>query len=684
MLVTFAAYWQVRTNGFINYDDPSYITENAHVSSGLTLQGVGWAFSSIQFCNWHPLTWLSHMLDCQLFGLNPAGHHLVNVLLHAVNGAVLYLLLNRLTRAQGPSALVAFLFALHPLHVESVAWASERKDTLSTLFFILTIWAYGAYVKNRRPGRYLLVMLFLSAGLMAKPMLVTLPFVLLLLDYWPLNRMAAHHEGGGVASANAPPLGLFAEKLPLLVIAAASSVTTFLVQQGGSAVWLNMPVGCRVANAVMAYATYVRKMIWPSDLALFYPHPASVGGISSGSVILSGAVLLAVCVMVFLLRKRSPYLLVGWLWYLGTLVPVIGLVQVGNQAMADRYSYIPLIGLFIMLAWGGYDLACRMGRPSVCRWIAVAMVGACAILTAHQVGYWKNTETVFHHALEVTPDNYLAHTNLGYCLGERGLHDEAMVHYLAAVQAAPGDPVSHNNIANALAEQGKIEESIAHYTIALKIDPTYADAHANLANRLAEKGFYKEAVAEYQTALRLKTRGTAKIHTNLGRALAASGQTSLATDHFKSAIILQPADPLPHYYLAMTCFVEGRIADAIVQYRESLRLRPDWPEALSGLAWILATQDKAQFRNPDEAVRAAERACRLTGFRQPVALDSLAAAYAAAGRFGEAVTTAIQAKSLAQASGQTELAKAIEFRIAIFKTSRPFYMISNACPHEGK
>ena len=517
-------FWQTLGDPFSSYDDDKYVTANPHVQAGLTKESIVWAFTSAHASNWHPLTWISHMLDCQVYGMNPMGHHLTNLLFHIANTLLLFLVLSRMTKSIWRSAFVAALFGIHPLRVESVAWVAERKDVLSTFFFMLTVLSYVWYVKRPNVGRYPLVLALFAFGLMAKPMLVTLPFILLLLDYWPLGRFQS--KGKKAMEGSWTGWKLIWEKAPLFALSAASSVATYLAQRLGGAVREldQYPLGIRVANTLVAYISYIRKMIWPSDLAVFYPHPGK--GLPEWQVVGTGLLLAGIFVLVIRAWRRRPYLAVGWLWYIGTLIPVIGLVQVGLQGMADRYSYVPLIGLFIMIAWGVPDLMSRKGRAPRAGYLAVlAGLAVCALTVCAwiQVGYWRGDVALFSHAIEVTRDNAIAHNNLGRALKIQGKFDEAFYHYREALRIAPRYADAQYNFANALMRRGKIDEAIAHYYEAIKLNPKSAEAHNNLANTLASQGRTEEAFQECQEAIRLKP-DLAKAHNNLAIMHYAKGR----------------------------------------------------------------------------------------------------------------------------------------------------------------
>jgi Flp pilus assembly protein TadD len=569
--VNLIVYASVRHHDFVNFDDDDYVTANPVVLRGLTWHGVAWAFTTEHAVNWHPLTWLSHMLDVQLYGLDAGAHHLTNLLFHIGNTLLLFGLLHRMTGALGRSAFVAGLFAVHPLHVESVAWVAERKDVLSTLFWMLTLWAYIEYVKrpdlrqsSRR--RYAAVLLFFALGLMAKQMLVTLPLVLLLLDFWPLGRVGiGPNPAGGWAPARdgwATAGRLVWEKLPLLALAAASSIATFVIHQRGGAVIIlsAIPLQLRIENALVSYVVYIGKMLWPAGLAVLYPYPQSL---SAWSVAVAFVTLTGISVAVIWAAPRRPYLPVGWFWYLGTLVPVIGLIQVGDQAIADRYTYIPLIGLFIIVAWGVPDLLVRwplrrVVLPKIALPAAACLVIlACAITARGQLEYWEDSTTLWTHTLAVTTRNNIAHNNLGATLADQGKTDEAIAHYSEALRIKSDYADAHNNLGVALADQGKLDEAIAHYSEALRIKPGYSDAHSNLGIALADQGNLDEAIAQFTEALRINP-DSAKAHNNLGVALAS----------------------------------QGKLDEAIAQFTEALQVKPDYADARNNLELALARRGK--------------------------------------------------------------------------------------------
>lgn len=802
-----AVYWPVLKFGFINYDDPDYVSSNPRVQSGLTLENLAWAGQSFHASNWHPLTWLSHMLDCQLYGLKPWGHHLTSVLLHLANTLLLFGLWQRLTGAGWRSALVAALFALHPLHVESVAWIAERKDVLSAFFFLLTLWAYARYAgrrepageENRKPGArpsapareahdpgggplppsspsargepappaeagavpggkarasaetarrfpaaprgakwfYLLALLCFALGLMSKPMLVTLPCVLLLLDWWPLERLALTP---GQRSA-APLRRVLLEKVPFFALSALSCLVTFQAQRASGAVMslAHNPFELRLANALVAYARYLGKTFWPTDLAVFYPY----AGFRLDSWTAVGAGLLLATVTAGLWRARPPRraLQVGWLWFLGMLVPVIGLVQVGKQALADRYTYLPHIGLFLLVVWGAAAVIARRQWPRGIPAAAAALVlGACAVLTARQVAHWRDTATLFQHAARVTPRNFVAyavianefaiknqpteaiawcqkalaispdypeaHNTLGNVYASLARYDEAIAHYRAAAEGDRlyADPLNGlgsalvkqgkfaeaeapcrealrlsplhlpalYSLATALHGQGKLEEAAACYRRLLALDPKLFTPRRLLGNVLIAQGRPEEAIAELRRALAIQP-GDSEARTVLGMLLADRGQADDAAAQFREATRLQATNALAHYQLALLHQGRKETRAAVERLRLALKAQPDWPESLNNLAWILAASADATVRNGAEAVTLAERACQITAYQEPLLIGTLAAAYAEAGRFPEAINAAEKARALAQSAGLTAVAQRNEELLKLYRAGRAYH-----------
>ncbi|HTS62619.1 MAG TPA: tetratricopeptide repeat protein [Candidatus Acidoferrales bacterium] len=522
-LAVFLVYSPVLQFEFVTYDDPDYVTANAHVQAGLTPQGAVWALRSSFAGNWFPLTWLSHMLDCQIFGVDSGWHHFTSVLIHALTTVLLFLFLERITGARWRSALVAFLFALHPLHVESVAWVAERKDVLSALFWVAALWSYTAYAFRPGRGRYVLTLLLFCLGAMAKPMVVTLPAVLLLLDWWPLQR------GTRVL-----------EKIPFFAVSIALSVVTYLVHQnvGATAASDLIPLQVRLQNSLVSYVVYVLQMLWPSDLAVFYPYPQPWGVLLVPALV-AGAVLVAVTALTLRAFPRRPYVAFGWLWYLVTLVPVIGLVQAGAQARADRYTYVPMIGLSIALVWGASGALERWPRLRLA--LAAAACCACVVLTSMQLRYWRDSTALYGRAIAVTRENYLARFNLALLLDARGDTSQAVQEPQETVRIRPYFAVAHAELGQLLAKQGRNEEAVRALRTALRLRPGSADAHLRLGSVLGALGRNEEAAAECSRALQLEPEN-ADAHYDLGIALAQSGKFADAVREFSIVVRLRPAD----------------------------------------------------------------------------------------------------------------------------------------------
>jgi protein O-mannosyl-transferase len=572
--LTLAAYVPVFWNGFTNFDDDTYVTENPHVRSGPTPESLVWAFTTARAANWHPLTWISHMIDWRLYGAEPRGHHLTSLLLHLANVILLFLLLDRATGASRESAFVAALFAVHPLHVESVAWIAERKDVLSALFGLWSVWAYVSYTRAPSARRMALVAAALAAGLMAKPMLVTLPFCLLLLDVWPLERASL-----GVRR-------LIVEKIPLFGLSVASSVTTFLVQRHGGAMSPidRYPMGLRIENAVVSYAAYLGKAVWPAALAPFYPHAAVPP--SSGIIAAAALLLVAVTLAAWRLRKDHPYLLTGWLWYIGTLVPVIGLVQVGKQRMADRYMYLPSIGLFIIAAWGTAAFGRRWPRRAG-PWLfaaAAMVVAALASLTWTQARVWHDSITLFTHDIRVVGPNATAEVDLGAALESDGKTDLALGRYEEAIGIDPGNRAANNRIAGILVQRGDLDGAIAHYETALGATRHDPDTLSNLGVALAKGGRLQEAIERFREALAAATEDSAAIHTNLGNALYLTGQVDDAIAAYREAIRLDPRDAETFENLGIALHRSGRDPEARAALVAARRLGRTLPPDLARIA----------------------------------------------------------------------------------------------------
>lgn len=516
---------------FVLFDDPAYVQENAHITGGLTLEGIAWVFTHSHGANWHPLTGLSHMLDCELFGLNPGGHHFTSVAIHALNAALWFLVLANLTGATGRSLFVAAVFALHPLRVESVAWVSERKDVLSGLFWILTIAAYARYARQPTRGRYAATLLVFLAGLMSKPMVVTLPLVLLLLDIWPLRRWPAPAGDRSVLKR------LVAEKVPFLALSFVAGLITLLIQGKSATTLAEIPLTLRIENAAVSYFRYIGKLVWPTDLAFLYPYPDAI---PLAQTVAAGAGLIALTVCALAAARRWPYATVGWLWYVLTLLPVIGLIQVGRQSFADRYTYLPHIGLLMAVTWGLGDL---LARGRVPRWlgpvVGAAGVSALAVVAWNQLGFWRNSATLFERAIAVTANNSLAHHNLGVILLKQGKAGEAIPHLERALEYKPNYEEAHFNLGVALSMQGRLPDALPHYAEAVRLHPGSASWRNELGLILARSGREPEAIEQFTEAVRLDP-DLAEAHNNLGVAFANQGRAAEAIEHFTKAVALRP------------------------------------------------------------------------------------------------------------------------------------------------
>ena len=630
--------------------------QNQQVKNGLSLGGIVWAFSHEHAGNWHPLTTISHMLDVQMFGLAPAGHHFINVLLHSVAALLLFLLLRQMTGAFWRSALVAAIFAIHPLRAESVAWVAERKDVLSAVFFMLTIGAYARYARQPGLGRYLTTTALLACGLLSKPMLVTVPFVLLLLDYWPLERSLQSSvilsEAGRSRRTSSFTLPipkqslrkLIFEKIPLVILSVPTAIATFLIQERSPESIEQLPFVWRLENALVSCVTYLWQMIWPMNLAVFYPHPEDQ--LALWQVALAAMFLFAMTLVVFGLRRTRPYLLVGWLWYLVMLLPVLGIVQVGLQAHADRYTYLPQVGVYLVITWFLADLTApspfRRQLGVAAAIVVIGLLGACSW---KQVGYWKDSETLWRHALAVNHDNDVADANLGLVLAEDGRVDEGIAHLQNALAIRSGPVLPHHTLSlalihcdlgYALARKGALDEAVTHLREAVILRPNYPDAHYNLASALAQQGDNREALEEYRRTLALRP-DDADARTSFGNTLAQ----------------------------------EGLITDAMAQYEAALQLAPDAVLTLNNLAWILSVSPNASIRNGAKGVGLAERAVRLSGGKNAVFLRTLAAAYAESGRFLEAVETAQQALELAGADPNPAATRVLGQDIELYRAHAP-------------
>ena len=722
--ITLAVFSPLFHSGFLEFDDQIYVTENPYVRSGLNGNSLAWAFHTSTSGNWLPVTWISHMFDYECYGMKAGGHHLTNILLHAANAILLFLLLQRMTRAAWPSAFVAALFAWHPAHVESVAWIAERKDVLCAFFGLLSLWAYIRFAETKRAVFYLSTLVLFALGLMAKPMLVTWPLVLLLLDFWPLRRLSR---------ADWPRRVL--EKLPLLALSAAACGVAIWAQRQSHAIASGggLGFGRRLEHALVSYLEYPGLLLCPRGLAIFYPYPTH----EPMALVIGGAVTLIVLTALSIVTaRRRPWAVVGWFWFVGMLVPVIGLLQVGDQALADRYTYLPSIGLFIIAAWGGAELAARW--PFV-KWFAPAAVAALLAATWTQVHYWKDMRSICEHALQVTDKNFMmlgllgsvreadgdldgamklyreslrdkpdffkghfflahgleqqgkddeakaeyelclrlnptyepAHIRLGLLLARQKQFDQAAAEYEAVLQTNPRSATAHNDLARLLQTEGKLVESARHYEAALQFDSSLAPAHNNLGVLYLQEGKLPEAAAQLREALRLNP-GNAETEYNLALALNDQGPSKEALEILQRLAPAQPNNAMMQYQLGLALARDGQTRPAMSQFARALLLTQDFPEALNALAWIAATDPHPEFRNGAQAVALASRACELTGRKQPAMLLTLAAAYAETGRFDDAAAAAQEGGALAKTQGNKTLEETAERINAAIAARKPF------------
>lgn len=700
---TLAVYCQVCRFDFTNYDEPEYIYQNPIVCHGLTWPGVVWAFSTTYFDFWHPLTWCSHMLDCGLFGLQPGWHHFVNLVFHVSNTLLLFSILRRMTGALVRSTVVAALFALHPLHVESVAWLAERKDVFSTFFMLASLGQYLLWVKSierklpsTRVSYWFMLALF-GCGLMAKPMIVTFPLVLLLLDFWPLGRVE-------LSSPKTLWMDLIWEKLPLFGLSIASSVITYLSMARGERLFSGQAFAWsfRLANAAVSYARYLGKLVWPFDLAVIYPMPPHWG---ARPVTASVVLLLIISLVSIAFARRAPYLIVGWLLFLGTLIPVIGLVAMSGSAISDRYMYIPSVGIFVAAVWGLSSLAPRFRAfPGALAGAAAFVILGLGVATWVQLGVWRNSLTLWSHCVAVTRNNATAEYNLGHTFKDLGRPTAAIVHYREALRVKPDYFDASLNLGSALAADHRMQEATNWFGRALQLRPDSAMAHRNMGAALLEFGDFSSAIAECGKANRLDPTDFVAL-TALGRGFSAQGNSDEALRCYSEALALNPAYVEVHYYLglewlkrgsaaeavsslsevtrlapnrseahfnlALAYAQEGNASQAIAEYKQAIRLQPDSPPALNNLAWILATQADSQLRDGAQAVSLAQRACELTNGKEAVFVGTLAAALAEIGRYDEAAETARQASRLAAQNAQTNLAARNEDLAAQFSRRQP-------------
>jgi len=655
--ISLAIFAQTIRYEFVNFDDDLYVYNAPGIQAGLTIKGMGHAFISQHARNWHPLTTLSHMLDCQLYSLNAGGHHATNIILHTIAVLLLFQVLRQMTGAVWKSAIVAALFAVHPLHVESVAWISERKDVLSAVFFLFMLGAYGRYAHAPSTTRYLAVVVLYAAGLMSKPMLVSVPIVLLLLDYWPLRRLEQPSLTTGkrkiAQSGNQGDVirRLLLEKIPLLILSIGACTVTYILQKRAAGAIPPLPLLWRVQNAFASYAIYVWKTLWPTDLAVFYPHPNDT--LAIWKVISAIVFLLAITGSAIVFRKQRPYLFTGWFWYLVMLLPVIGLVQVGEQGHADRYTYLPHIGLFVLAVWLAADvIGVRRSRSqfAVAAAVVITIIAALAWGAFVQTSNWRNSETLWSHALAVTHNNDVAHNNLGYLCGDRGELDKAISHFETAARIRSGKRDAHYdlgsafvqmNLADDLARKGRSDEAMVHYEEAIKLQPDYADAYYNRGNVLFAQGRTDEAIVDWEKTLQIQPND-ADAYTGLGNALLR----------------------------------KGSLREAIANYEKALALAPEDPHSRINVAWVLATASDASIRDGAKAVEFARKAVELSNTEDPKFLRALAAAYAEAGRFSEAIEAAQRGMTIATRQSNLEVAHLLEGDIALYQIGLPLRQMS--------
>ena len=630
---TLAIYLPVSHHGFCIFDDDDYVTQNFTVQNGLTPQGIKWAFTTFHSGNWHPVTWLSHELDCEIFGLNAGMHHVENLLFHAANAVLLLALLVRLGMSFWPGAFVAALFAWHPMHVESVVWISERKDVLSTFFALLTLLAYVKYAKENRRGYFWLAFILFALGLMSKPMLVTLPFVMLLLDYWPLARFNIQHSTFSVKTVSK----LVVEKIPFLLLVIASCIITFIAQhRGGLVISLEkLPLSNRLMDVPLAYANYLLKIFWPSSLSIFYPLPKAVSMVSTTAAL---AVLILITGAAWFLRKSRPYFLVGWLWFLGTLVPVIGLVQVGSALIADRYSYFPSIGIFLTIALAAAEAENRWHfKKAIMSTVAVMILIGCIFLTYHQLDFWRDDVALFSHAVEIAPGDSALRLSYGLALENAGRNIEALSQYETAAHLTPGWSRAHGALANLLVTLNRPDDALAEFRIALQLEPNHVLLLDNYGALLFKMGRFDEARTQLAGAMRIN-----------------------------------PADWRAPFLMGQLLLKENRDEEAIPFFQRALRCEPNNLYVLNYFAEVLASDEMAKVRNGRTALSLAETANRLSGGVRPDALDALAMAQAEQGDFANATKDAQAALDLAAALGMTNDLAAIRQRLELYQNKKPF------------
>ncbi len=706
-VITWLIFGQTLAHDFVNYDDELYVYDNAKIAGGLSLQNIGWAFTHTVCANWHPLTVISHMLDCQLYGLKPAGHYFTSVLLHTIAVILLFLVMRQMTGTLWRSAFVAALFAIHPLHVESVAWISERKDVLSAVFFMLTLGAYTRYIRTLSLTFYLFVLLFLTFGLMSKPILVTVPFVLLLLDYWPLKRFASETPSKSGqrrrTEGRADFRQIFLEKIPLLFFSFASCAATVLAQRHFIDPIDRLSLAERLGNAAVAILVYLRQLVWPFGLSVFYPHPRH--SLSVVQVSMAALLLLAVSVAAFIYRRKHPYFLTGWFWFLGMLVPVSGMVQVGTQAHADRYTYLPQIGLYILGTWFVADIVASGRNQRVL--LGTAMVSSIVILmwsAWKQTSYWHDSRTLWTHALdvnsqndtahnglcnlalrqnrfeeavfhaqkalEVRPDSADAHNNLALALLGTGQKAEALSEFRKVIETSPARPRVHYNLATLLSDSGQLDEAIAEFRKELQIQPEFVEAQNNLGTALERKGALDDAVTCFQKAIQLDPRHP-KANYNLATVFLRQGEFDQAIAHLEKELQINPASAEAHNDLGIAWSQKGRIDKAIGQWQKTLELQPQNLSAYCNLVWVFATFPDDAIRSGAKAVALGERALELSGEKDPRIYRLLAAAYAENRQFDKAIETAQRGSDLAMKQGNSAIANALESNIDLYRHDLP-------------
>lgn len=680
--LSLTAYRSVTRHDFIDLDDGAYVTANPDVQGGLTTHGLRWAWTTLHAGYWHPLTWMSLQLDAQLYGSHAGGYHATNLAWHIATVVLLFLTLRYLTGAVWRSAFVAALFAVHPQHVESVAWVAERKDVLSTFFWVLTLLAYGYYAERPHRSRYALVVLAFACGLLAKPMLVTLPCVLLLLDYWPLRRWPRAEDGTGSRFAPASAGRLVLEKLPLVAMLAAASLITLRAQRQVGAVlqFDDLPFSVRLGNALVSYVAYLAQTFWPSNLSVFYAYPLK--GWPPQQVLGAGLLLAALTAGSARAARRYPYLLVGWLWFLGTLVPVIGLIQAGMQARADRFTYIPHIGLFLALTWGAGDLLRRV--PAVARAsLAMLILLGCLVLTARQVEHWRDSVTLWEHALRVDASNPRAHGNLGSLLLTRGDAEGAERHLERAVELDPTIPEYQLLLAFLRIDRNKLPEAEKQLIEFVRRMPNSPEAQFHLGIVRLLQGRLEEALPPLLLAERLSPGAIGQVN-RAGLVQADKEKWPEAEHCFDAAVRLDPRAADYRFNLALALREQGRRDEADQEYAEGLRLAPEWPAAAGRIAWELATDGASSAQQGKAALRLARQACQATNDRDPFLLDVRAATEANVGRWDEAAATAAKAVALARSGGQLELAAAIEDRQRLYQKHQPYREKPGAVPRRHR